>query len=85
VAISYRLYDIIYLLVKKGAGLNIKDKKGNTPLMLAVIKGDEAIVKLLAASGANISLKNNAGKTALDLARENNYQQIVKLLEKRMK
>jgi ankyrin repeat protein len=54
-------------------------------VILAVVKGDKAIVELLAAKGANILLKNNEGKTALSLARENNYQQIVTFLEKRTK
>ena len=53
-------------ILKDGkAGINAKDKNGNTALMLASSYGHLEIVKLLVESGADINAKNNDGDNSL--------------------
>ncbi|MEH3159849.1 MAG: ankyrin repeat domain-containing protein [Sphingomonas taxi] len=56
-----------YLLQHK-ADPNIRDAKGNTPLMLAAMAGRDDLVELLLTYKANPNLANGAGQTALILA-----------------
>ena len=51
--------------------INQKNKRGNTPLHIAVRKGYVAISELLLESGANKDYKNKKGQTVLEIAREN--------------
>jgi len=46
-------------LIKSGADMNIQDKKGLTPLMLAAIKGFEKAGVFLVESGARLDIKSN--------------------------
>lgn len=59
--------DTARVLIEAGAELNIRNKDGQTPLMLTL---DEDVARLLVAEGADISIRDKNGKTALDLARE---------------
>ncbi len=63
--------DILNNLLKNRFNLNIKDSKGNTPLMLAAEQGKTDFVKSLLASGANARGRNEQGQTALHLAAAN--------------
>ena len=56
-----------YLLQHK-ADPNIRDAKGNTPLMLAALAGREDLVDLLLTFKANPNLANTSGQSALVLA-----------------
>lgn len=56
-----------YLLQHK-ADPNIRDAKGNTPLMLAALAGREDLVDLLLTFKANPNLANQSGQTPLILA-----------------
>ena len=56
-----------YLLQHK-ADPNIRDAKGNTPLMLAALAGRDDLVELLLTFKANPNLANSSGQTALILA-----------------
>lgn len=62
--------DATYLryLLQKGADPNLRDGKGTTPLLLAVIGGHAELVPLLIAGKANVNLGNGAGETPLILA-----------------
>lgn len=60
------------VLLHQGADINAQTKKGNTPLHVAAIKGDEIIFNLLREwPGINVTLKNEQGETALELAEKN--------------
>ena len=55
-------------LLEHGADPNIRDGKGNTPMVLATMAGREDLVRLLVAHKANVNLGNAAGQTPLILA-----------------
>nr|KAF6424891.1 fibronectin type III and ankyrin repeat domains 1 [Molossus molossus] len=57
------------LLIEGGANVNVKDKDGKTPLMVAVLNNHEELVQLLLDRGADASVKNEFGKGVLDMAR----------------
>jgi len=52
-------------LLQKGADPNIKDGRGNTPLMVAVNGGQAGLIPILTAARANVNLANGAGETPL--------------------
>ena len=67
-------------LIKARAELNIQDREGNTPLLIACRHGDEKIVCYLIKSGADITLKNNKGETAMDIAAERGFSDAIELM-----
>ena len=58
------------LLKQPGVEFNAIDVDGRTPLMWAVEKGHEGIIRLLLEKGADPTIKNAETKTAVDLARD---------------
>ena len=52
-------------LLQKGADPNLKDGRGNTPLILAVNGGFANLIPILTAARANVNLGNSAGETPL--------------------
>uniref|UniRef100_A0A8D1BMC9 Fibronectin type 3 and ankyrin repeat domains protein 1 n=1 Tax=Sus scrofa TaxID=9823 RepID=A0A8D1BMC9_PIG len=73
------------LLIDAGADVNVKDKDGKTPLMVAVLNNHEELVQLLLDKGADASVKNEFGKGVLEMARVFDRQNVVSLLEERKK
>jgi cytohesin len=75
----------IAALLAKGANVNAIDHvlwPGESPLHLAVIKGNKEIVETLVAKGANINAKNNNGDTPLHFALGGNKEVIEVLVAK---
>ncbi len=62
-------YELVKLLIEKGANVNAIDDLGETPLFAASNRGGIDNVKLLLDSGANTKIKNNNGETAADVAK----------------
>jgi ankyrin repeat protein len=58
------------MLIKAGLDINEKENNGYTPLMLAAMRGDDAVVKCLLQLGANPAAVNADGKSATQLADE---------------
>ncbi len=69
VAAYYGHLSSIELLLKKGADPCIQDKRGNTAIMAALIKGELLIVKRLYQVNCSENIKNNAGLTLKEFAR----------------
>lgn len=84
---------IIDTLLNKGADINAKNKRSQTPLMMLVIENPNPEAALLFIQrGAKLDLKDKNGNTALEIAKEKlkennteNYRQVVELLEDEMK
>ena len=62
--------ELVKTLLDAGAGINVPDVRGMTPLMLAVATDRQNIdvIRLLIARGADVNAKSLAGETALDWA-----------------
>lgn len=85
-AVMYKRYDIVKLLLSKGADVNsvCEPIDGWRPLHAAAFQGDVRLIKMLADSGADFSLLNHKGETALDIARNAKANSaVLQLLESR--
>ncbi|KAK2878411.1 hypothetical protein Q8A67_019202 [Cirrhinus molitorella] len=69
------------VLLRSGADVNIRDKAGKTPLMVAVLNNHVELVKLLLDSGADHHMKNEYGAGAADMAKAFGRQSIINLLD----
>ena len=56
-------------LLKRGVGVDVLNKKGHTPLIEAVIRGNRENVELLLEHGADASATSSDGHNALELAK----------------
>ncbi|MCF6177156.1 MAG: ankyrin repeat domain-containing protein [Victivallaceae bacterium] len=65
IAALYNQKKVVDLLIKNKANIESVDKKGNTALLLSVIRRDNLeVIKKLLNSGSNIDHADNYGKTA---------------------
>ena len=67
-------------LLKQGLGVDLRDAKGNTLLMLASYHGKAEVVRLLLKSGATVDLRNEKGQTPLGGVAFKGYAEIATLL-----
>ncbi|MDR2192671.1 MAG: ankyrin repeat domain-containing protein [Endomicrobium sp.] len=86
---SYRKAEILSLLIKAGAYVDLTDNGGNTALHYAAMHNQydyrsPALIAILLEEEININAKNGKGKTALDTAKENNNLQAAKFLTGKM-
>src|SRR4051794_7913796 len=49
----------------KASGVDVRDKRGTTPLMLAALNGSLDAMKVLVEAGADVNAKNSFDATAL--------------------
>ena len=57
-------------IIEKGADLNLRDNKGNTPVSLCTAAGRTDLVQLLIDSDADLLKTNDVGDSALDIAKK---------------
>ena len=60
--------DVVEYLISMDADVNIRDLSNNTPLHIAVLRGDVSLARYLVECQANISATNSEGKTPLHMA-----------------
>ena len=58
---------MLKILISKGKNLNMKDKKGRTPLYFAAYNNNFDCVKILCDNGGNIFMPDNQGKKPIDV------------------
>ena len=80
--IYYSNIEYLTILINGGLDINIKDKYGNTALIIASYYGYKKCVKTLLYAKADPNIRNNKDISALDLAMEKGYTDIVKLLRR---
>ena len=68
-------------MIRYGADVNIQDKEGVTPLMLAAKSGSLPLVKILIEAGVNTSLEDTSHWSALKYAKYTNHMSVYEYLE----
>ena len=76
-------YDIVLLLLERGAKVDLRTKHHDTSLMLSSYKGFYDITKLLLDRDANPNLQDQNGCSSLHVASLSGHMRIVKLLLER--
>uniref|UniRef100_A0AC11CI95 Fibronectin type III and ankyrin repeat domains 1 n=1 Tax=Ovis aries TaxID=9940 RepID=A0AC11CI95_SHEEP len=66
--------EVASLLIDAGADVNVKDKDGKTPLMVAVLNNHKELVQLLLDRGADASVKNERDELVNLAPREDGLQ-----------
>jgi ankyrin repeat protein len=75
-------YEVVKMLLDKGAEISAKNKAKETALMRAALFGDTVTISLLISKGLDINAKNSDGRTALIQAIENSNRRVaLQLLE----
>jgi ankyrin repeat protein len=73
--------NIIKLLLKKGANVNVVTKGGNTQLHFACLMGNQVVDETLLKNSADINVSNEDDRSPLHLASEAGHTEIRNLLE----
>jgi len=81
-AARHARYEVMELLIEKGANVNHQSKDGYTPLMEAVIGKNPSCVAALIQAGANVTLQSKDGFSALRLAKSLGLKQCEILIQK---
>jgi ankyrin repeat protein len=68
-------------LIEEGVDLNIRDKNGDTPLMIAVRKNDTQMTNFLLSKGASTIPMNNSGEHALGIAQKNGNLDLATIID----
>ncbi|CAB0012620.1 unnamed protein product [Nesidiocoris tenuis] len=77
--------DIVELLIKFGANVQVLDRERRTPLMLAARNGLTSIIKVLLENGALLETADSNGWTAEDYAQFGGHHDLIELLETKKK
>ena len=77
---SSDVFNIIQLLIARGAEVNTINQHGRTPLSIAVNDNLGEAIMALIEGGADASLTNKPGKTLLQLAIDDKYAEAIKAL-----
>lgn len=77
---SRHFEDVALQLLLKGADIDAGDEDRNTPLHLAVLYNNPAVIRFLVTHGASLTVQNAAKQTPEQLARSLNIQEAVDAL-----
>jgi ankyrin repeat protein len=80
IAVKDRDLSWVGFLMQKGARVDLKDRNGNTPLMIAARIGFVDAARLLIAKGAQVNVANSFGETPLIMAAQKRDLAMVRLL-----
>jgi len=72
--------DVVDYLVGKGANTEVRDEKGDTPLLIAIRQGNHRLARHLVWQGADVNVVAADGRTALAIAEALNEPDLVKML-----
>jgi ankyrin repeat protein len=75
---------VMELLLKAGANVNLKNNYGGTALIHASNKGHDKVVNLLLKAGADANLHDKSGWTARIYASDKGHTEVVELLRSRL-
>lgn len=64
-------------LVQGGASVNIREKDGVTPIMIAASRGDSVLIRYLIENGANLKLRNEIGQTVVMIASKTGHARVL--------
>ena len=81
-AVKSENFQLVQLLIERGANLDAADEFGDTSLMMAAEKGNLSLINLLIGHGATIDITNILGETAATMAKINGHDEILQLLDK---
>lgn len=75
---------VVDQLLRTGADVNLKDRMGFTPLMLAVLQNSDSVIEKLLAAGSEVDVINPSnGISLIETARQNRRSpRVIELLEK---
>jgi WD40 repeat protein len=72
--------EVAELLIKKGADVNKRDKREQTPLIMSAMAGSVEVIKILVTYGGDINGKDKTGNTPLHWAVSSKQPEALKLL-----
>ncbi len=75
-------FEIVKLLIEKGAEVNSINNKGESPIFLAVDKGNLEIIRLLIERGADLNIREKNGKPLLKIAFDRGNKEVIATLQK---
>jgi ankyrin repeat protein len=69
-AVVWRRAELVDVLLSKGAQVDVRDVQGNTPLMVAIRRGDIEVARMILqhTEGEGLEARDEQGKTVLQLA-----------------
>ena len=76
-AVNLGYVDCVEVLLKHDVDLDFQNRKGQTALHRAAIRGKRFVVPLLLDAGASIELEDKTGKVPLDYARNKLIKQLL--------
>lgn len=76
---------MVKTLLSAGANVNVQDRGGFTPLMIASMYGYKNVVVLLLKSGAKLRPRSRSGHTAMDFAIKNRRKKVIFILKNHLR
>jgi len=77
-----RKRETIDYLARHGADLEVRDERGDTPLLIAIRQGNHKLAKHLVNAGADVRVTDAQGRTALQIANSLGLGDIALLLKR---